>query len=270
MFIKAQVNRFLDIVEAQSLLHRTACFFQRNKSLSGFVKCPTGVKYACGVWNRCGGEGFISFHLMRSIKFHNLQSKLFHRERQRAISLLFRLSVLNQKRGACRGEPPCRRRWRMKAWRWGEETRSSAKRSIVLGSSISFVSAFGENSFIARLVLSQKGKPFWDPVLCDYVSEGQLQVLLPLPKQKLWNRWDIMVSGFFLLFFAMTLFFRIVIITVDYRRLSITMCPWYAPEKPCRLPYKNYGVRFFYTKSSIFLHIRRQKQICKTELRSTS
>ena len=25
------------------------CFFQRNKSLSGFVKCPAGVKYACGV-----------------------------------------------------------------------------------------------------------------------------------------------------------------------------------------------------------------------------
>ena len=56
------------------------CFFQRNKSLSGFVKCPTGVKYACGVWNRCGGEGFISFHLMRSIKFHNSRSELFHVE----------------------------------------------------------------------------------------------------------------------------------------------------------------------------------------------
>ena len=38
------------------------CFFQRNKSLSGFVKCPAGVKYACGVWNRCGG-GWISFHI---------------------------------------------------------------------------------------------------------------------------------------------------------------------------------------------------------------
>ena len=25
------------------------CFFQRNKSLSGFVKCPAGVKYAFGV-----------------------------------------------------------------------------------------------------------------------------------------------------------------------------------------------------------------------------
>ena len=24
-------------------------FFQRNKSLSGFVKCPAGVKYAFGV-----------------------------------------------------------------------------------------------------------------------------------------------------------------------------------------------------------------------------
>ena len=37
------------------------CFFQRNKSLSGFVKCPAGVKYACGVWNRCGGEDLFHF-----------------------------------------------------------------------------------------------------------------------------------------------------------------------------------------------------------------
>ena len=29
--------------------HASACFFQRNKSLAGFVKCPVGVNYACGV-----------------------------------------------------------------------------------------------------------------------------------------------------------------------------------------------------------------------------
>ena len=66
------------------------CFFQRNKSLSGFVKCPAGVKYAFGVWNRCGGEGFISFHLMRSIKYHNSRSELFHIEVQRDISLFYK------------------------------------------------------------------------------------------------------------------------------------------------------------------------------------
>ena len=75
------------------------CFFQRNKSLSGFVKCPAGVKYACGVWNRCGGEGFISFHLMRSIKYHNLQSKLFHRELSERFRLIIQrfCSILNKK-----------------------------------------------------------------------------------------------------------------------------------------------------------------------------
>ena len=34
-----------------------------------------------------GVSGFISFHLMRSIKFHNSRSELFHRERKRTISL---------------------------------------------------------------------------------------------------------------------------------------------------------------------------------------
>ena len=38
-----------------------------------------------------------------------------------------------------------------------EETTSIAKRSIVLGCSISIVSAFGETSFITHLVLSPKG-----------------------------------------------------------------------------------------------------------------
>ena len=31
------------------LKSKCKCFFQRNKSLSGFVKFPAGVKYACGV-----------------------------------------------------------------------------------------------------------------------------------------------------------------------------------------------------------------------------
>jgi len=67
------------------------------------VKCPAGVKYAYGVRNRCGGEGFISFHLMRSGKYHNLQSKLFHREQSERFHFLLRLNALNIGRGACQG-----------------------------------------------------------------------------------------------------------------------------------------------------------------------
>ena len=47
--------------------------------------------------------GFISFHLMRSGKYHNLQSKLFHRERSERFRFLLRLNALNIGRGACRG-----------------------------------------------------------------------------------------------------------------------------------------------------------------------
>ena len=39
-----------------------------------------------------------------------------------------------------------------------------SERTIVLGSSISFVSAFGETSFIARLVLSPKRQAFLGPL----------------------------------------------------------------------------------------------------------
>ena len=42
--------------------------------------------------------------------------------------------------------------------------RERSARFIVLGSSISFVSAFGENSFIARLVLSPKRQAFLGPL----------------------------------------------------------------------------------------------------------
>ena len=59
-------------------------------------------------------------------------------------------------------EEKCRRRGRKKALLRGEETRS--ERTIVLGSSISFVSAFGETSFIARLVLSPKRQAFLGPL----------------------------------------------------------------------------------------------------------
>ena len=49
--------------------------------------------------------GFISFHLMRSGKYHNLQSKLFHRERSERFHFLFGQNALNIGRGACQGEP---------------------------------------------------------------------------------------------------------------------------------------------------------------------
>ena len=47
--------------------------------------------------------GFISFHLMRSGKYHNLQSKLFHRELSERFHFLLRFKTLNIGRGACRG-----------------------------------------------------------------------------------------------------------------------------------------------------------------------
>ena len=47
--------------------------------------------------------GFISFHLMRSGKYHNLQSKLFHRERSERFHFLFGQNALNIGRGACQG-----------------------------------------------------------------------------------------------------------------------------------------------------------------------
>ena len=60
------------------------------------------------------------------------------------------------------GAPRCLRQ--MKRCSEQEETTSIAKRSTVLGCSISFVSAFGENSFITYLVRSPKGTPFWAPL----------------------------------------------------------------------------------------------------------
>ena len=66
------------------------------------MKCPAGVKYAFGVWNRCGGEGFISFHLTRSVKYHNSRSELFHRELSERFHFLLRFKTLNIGRGACR------------------------------------------------------------------------------------------------------------------------------------------------------------------------
>ena len=60
------------------------------------------------------------------------------------------------------GAPRCLRQ--MKRCSEQEETTSIAKRSIVLGCSISIVSAFGETSFIARLVLSPKRQAFLGPL----------------------------------------------------------------------------------------------------------
>ena len=47
--------------------------------------------------------GFISFHLMWSGKYHNLQSKLFHREQSERFHFLLRLNALNIGREACQG-----------------------------------------------------------------------------------------------------------------------------------------------------------------------
>ena len=62
--------------------------FQRNKSHSGFVKCPSGVKYCFAMWNACGREWiyFISLSAF-SRKFHNSRSELFHICRKANISL---------------------------------------------------------------------------------------------------------------------------------------------------------------------------------------
>ena len=64
------------------------CFFQLNPPLRVGEILLCNVKYACGVWNsprrRVGG---FNFTWCDSIKFHNLRSKLFHRERKRTISL---------------------------------------------------------------------------------------------------------------------------------------------------------------------------------------
>ena len=53
--------------------------FQRNKSLAGFVKCPSGVKYAFGVWNalRRVGIYFISLDASAS-NFTMTERSLFH------------------------------------------------------------------------------------------------------------------------------------------------------------------------------------------------
>ena len=54
------------------------CLFQWNKFLTKFVKYATAYEIAGAVKYATAYEEFILFHLMHSIKFHNLQSKLFH------------------------------------------------------------------------------------------------------------------------------------------------------------------------------------------------
>jgi len=64
------------------------CLFQLNPPLRVGEILLCNVKYAYGVWNsprrRAGG---FNFTFCESRKFHNLCSKLFHRERKRTISL---------------------------------------------------------------------------------------------------------------------------------------------------------------------------------------
>ena len=64
------------------------CFFQRNKSLAGFVKCTSCVKYAPRVKCATAREGiyFIS-HCDEGAIFHNSRSELFHIRRAPNISL---------------------------------------------------------------------------------------------------------------------------------------------------------------------------------------
>ena len=63
------------------------CFFQRNKSLTGFVKCTSCVKYASRVKCAAAREGiyFIS-HCDEGAIFHNSRSELFHIRRKPNIS----------------------------------------------------------------------------------------------------------------------------------------------------------------------------------------
>ena len=68
------------------------------------------------------------------------------------------------------GAPRCLRQ--MKRCSEQEDTTSIAKRSTVLGCSISFFSAFGENSFITHLVLSPKNVSILGyPLQGNYVSD---------------------------------------------------------------------------------------------------
>ena len=58
-------------------------FFQRNKSLAGFVKYAPRVKYAYGVWNALRRDrGFISFHFAAVPQNFTLAARqIFHIER---------------------------------------------------------------------------------------------------------------------------------------------------------------------------------------------
>ena len=66
------------------------CFFQRNKSLAGFVKCTACVKYAPRVKCAAAREGiyFIS-HCDEGAIFHNSRSELFHIRQRRIFHLKY-------------------------------------------------------------------------------------------------------------------------------------------------------------------------------------
>ena len=84
----ALVSSNLAIPARKKTLSIDKVFFQRNKSLTGFVKCTSCVKYASRVKCAAAREGicFIS-HCDEVAIFHSSRSELFHRERKRTISL---------------------------------------------------------------------------------------------------------------------------------------------------------------------------------------
>ena len=59
-------------------------FFQRNKSLVGFVKCTSCVKYGFAMWNALRRvKGFILFHIATKEQYFTIFArKLFHIHRR--------------------------------------------------------------------------------------------------------------------------------------------------------------------------------------------
>ena len=71
--------------------------FQRNKSLTGFVKFASQVKYACGVWNALRRvRGFLTFHVPRRRKISQWSRSLLYNSLELSI-----VTVLNAKPAPC-------------------------------------------------------------------------------------------------------------------------------------------------------------------------
>ena len=77
--LQAGGHRFEPCCSHQKKALRKKCFFQLNKSLMGFVKCTSCVKYASHVKCAAARERiyFIS-HCDEGAIFHNVRSTLFH------------------------------------------------------------------------------------------------------------------------------------------------------------------------------------------------